>query len=294
MGEKVFLNSKVINAEKAQVSARDSGFLYGAGLFETMQCRNGVVFALTDHLDRLFYSARKLQIKNIYDKKYIADAVYETLGDNKLSDARIRLTLTNGDVGLSENPISTLLITATKFQGYPPEYYEKGIGVILSSIKQNATDPTTGHKTTNYFSRLLALDAARKAGAVEALFFTTDNKLAEGCISNVFLVKDSVLYTPPIEAGILAGIARKTVCLLALKNSLALVEQDLFVSDLLGAEEVFVTNVIMQVLPVTVIEKHQIGDGKPGALTKKLAELFEEEVKVQCNIKTQPDSEKSE
>lgn len=283
MAEKVFLNDKLIDANKAHISATDSGFLYGAGLFETMRSCNGVVFALKDHLDRLFSSAGALSVNNPYDKKYLTDAIYDVLKANKLTDARLRLTLTNGPMAESEEHRKpTLLITAAKLQPYPGEYYKKGVMVILSPSRQNSFEPTCGHKTTSYFSRMIALNSAHQKRAAEALWFTTDNRLAEGCISNVFLVKDSSIYTPPVGTPVLAGIARKTVCEIAKTDSFKLAEKDLYIDDVLGADEIFLTNVIMQIMPVTAVEKHTVGDGKVGAMTKRLQISFKELVESQC------------
>jgi len=286
MPEKVFLNDRLVDIDKARISATDSGFLYGAGLFETMRSYNGVVFALKDHLDRLFFSTRALSIHHTYDRKYITDAIYKLLQANKLTDARLRLTLSNGPMSQpDEQRKATLLITAVKLQPYPAEYYKKGVLVVLCPFRQNAGEPTCGHKTTSYFSRMIALNRAHQKRAAEALWFTTNNLLAEGCISNVFLVKDSVLYTAPIETPVLAGIARKTVCQIALKNSINLVEKGLSIDDVLAADEIFLTNVIMQIMPVTAVEKHTVGDGKVGPITKKLMDYFNELVEKQCREK---------
>jgi branched-chain amino acid aminotransferase len=284
--DKVFLNDGLVDADKAFVPANDGGFLYGAGLFETMRCNNGVVFCLEEHLERLFTSAEKLSIFNSFDKKYISDAVYAVLQANGLVDARLRLTLTGGSVSIdNEKKKSTLLIAAAKLQGYPEQFYQKGILVVLCPFGQNPDEPTTGHKTTSYFSRMLALQDAHGKGAAEALWFTTGNLLAEGCISNVFLVKDSALYTPKLSTPVLPGIARKTVCELAGKQSIKLVEKDLGIDDLLGADEVFLTNVIMKVMPVAGIEKHTVGSGKVGPITKKLQGLFDDFLKERCGQK---------
>jgi branched-chain amino acid aminotransferase len=283
MPEKVFLNDKLIDTEKARISATDSGFLYGAGLFETMRSYEGVVFALKDHLERLFASAGALFINNPFDEEYLTDAIYKVLKANKLTDARLRLTLSNGPMaGAEEQLTPTLLITATKLQPYPGEYYKNGVMVILSASRQNTFEPTCGHKTTSYFSRMITLNIAHQQRAAEALWFTTDNRLAEGCVSNVFLVKDSVIYTPGIETPVLAGIARKTVCEIASTNSIKLVEQDLYIDDVLGADEIFLTNVIMQIMPVSRVEKHTVGDGKVGTMTQRLQISFDELVKSQC------------
>jgi branched-chain amino acid aminotransferase len=280
--EKVFLNDKLVDINKAGISVTDRGLLYGAGLFETMQSYNGVVFSLRDHLDRLFFSANALSIKPPH-RKYINEAIYKVLKANKLTDARLRLTLTGGPMAEPEEQRQpTLLITATKIQPYPAEYYKKGVLVVLCPFRQNPFEPTCGHKTTSYFSRIMALKWAHQRKAAEALWFTTDNRLAEGCISNVFLVKDSVLYTPPIETPVLAGVARKTVCQLALKHSIELVEKNLYIDDCLSADEVFLTNVIMQIMPISSIEKHTVGKGKPGPMTKKLQKGYEELIKTEC------------
>jgi branched-chain amino acid aminotransferase len=283
MSEKVFLNDKLLNVERACISVKDSGFLYGAGLFETMRSCNSVVFALNDHLDRLLFSAQALSISHGYDKKYIIDAVYQTLRANKLQDARLRLTLTSGPVGQGPSqPKATLLITAVKFEPYPAHYYHQGATVVLSAFKQNPGDPTYGHKTVSYLARMLALQLAHRRGAAEALWFTVDNRLAEGCISNVFLVKDSKLLTPPVATPVLAGVARKTICQIAVQQAVRLIEKNLFISDVLEADEIFLTNVIMQVLPVTAVEAHRIGAGQVGPVTKKLAGCFEELLQKEC------------
>jgi len=283
MTEKVFLNDKLVDADKAYIPVTDSGLLYGAGLFETMRSYNGIVFELDSHLDRLFASAKALSINNPYDKKYFADAVYSVLKANSLTDARLRMTLTGGPMGQSdENRKPTVIIAATKLQPYPAEYYKKGVLVVLSPFRQNPADPLCGHKTTSYFSRILTLNIAHQKNAAEALWFTTDNRLAEGCISNVFLVKNSVLYTPLSTTPVLPGIMRRTIFEIASKNSIKVAEKDLNINDLLDADEVFLTNVIMQIMPVVGIEKHTVGNGKVGQTTEKLRKLFKEFVKEKC------------
>jgi branched-chain amino acid aminotransferase len=283
MARTVFLNDSVIDFDQAHLSVAESGFLYGAGLFETMRSRNGVVFRLQDHLDRLFQSADALSIVHSYEKLYISDAIGKLLRANELSEARLRLTLTNGPLTESEDQRKpTLLITATEFRPYPAEYYKAGVLVVLCPFRQNATDPTCGHKTTCYHPRLLALNLARQKGTVEALWFTTDNRLAEGCVSNVFLVKDSVLYTPPVETPVLPGIARRTIRQLAQEQSIELAEKDLYISDVLDADEVFLTNVIMEVLPVIQVERRTVGEGKVGPVTTKIRESFLRAIDEEC------------
>jgi D-amino acid aminotransferase len=280
---KVFLNDGLVDGEQAHIAATDSGFLYGAGLFETMRSRHGHVFRLHDHLERLRRSAEALSITHGYDNEYLAQAVSRLLAANELTDARLRATLTNGPLLEADQPRKpTLLITATEFRPYPAEYYRTGVLVVLCPFRQNPTDPTCGHKTTSYYPRLLALNLAHQKRAAEAVWFTTDSRVAEGCVSNVFLVKNSVLYTPPLGTPVLPGVARRTVCELAPKQSIELVEKDLYIADLLEADEIFLTNVIMEVLPVNSVEKHTVGDGKVGPVTRKLRESFSQALEEEC------------
>lgn len=283
MAEKVFLNDKLVEVEQAHVSIRDSGLLYGAGLFETMRSHNGIVFRLEDHLDRLLTSAEALSINHAFDRESLRKATYEVLAANELADARLRLTLTNGPIAETiEQASPTLLITATHLQRYPAEYYQTGVMVVLCPYRQNTTEPICGHKTTNYYPRLLALTLARQKGAAEALWFTTDNRLAEGCISNVFLVKDGGLYTPSLATPVLAGIARRAVCRFAGDESIELIEKDLHISDVLEADEIFLTNVVMEVLPVVRVERHAVGDAKVGPITMRLQERFLQTIEDEC------------
>jgi len=272
--EQAFLIDKIIAADEAAVRITDSSFLYGLGLFETMRAIHGKVFRLKDHIDRLLNSAAALSIPCGLTADFTENAVGQTLKANGLKNARMRMTLSGGPSAQPDSPQGTLLITATEFTPYPKEYYDKGVRVALTDFRQNSKDPTCGHKTTCYAPRLLALKKAHEKLATEALWFTTENKLAEGSISNVFLVKDNVLYTPRADTPVLPGIARRTVLELAKKLNIKCLEQDLFVHDLLSAQEVFLTNVIMTVLPVTSIESHTVSDGKVGTITKKLTGAY--------------------
>ena len=269
----VYLNDSVLDSAEAKISADDIGFLYGQGLFETMRAVRGEVFRVDDHLERLFASCKKLGVKNTYKKEYIKDAIAKLLAANELNQGRLRLTLSGGSMENEEGP-ATLLITATQFAAYPDRFYEKGVTVTLCDYRQNSLDPLCGHKTTNYFARLIALKEAHKKKAAESLWFTTDNKLAEGCVSNVFIVKGGTVCTPTLKTPVLPGIVRKTVLEITAKEDIAVEEKNLFINDLLEADEVFVTNSIMMVMPVVTIEAHTIGEGKPGQVTGKLLDRY--------------------
>ena len=278
--EKVYLNGTILDADKAAVSVTDSSYLYGIGLFETMRAVNGRVFRLSDHLRRLNSSAEALSIFNHYTDEQIEDGIGQLMEANGVSDARIRLSLSNGPIASDGTASTNLLMTAPAFTPYPAEYYDKGVRVTLCNFRQSSKDPYAGHKTTCYGPRLMALKEAHEKLAAEALWFNTENALAEGSISNVFLVRDGVLYTPPVTTPVLPGIARKTVIEIAEEANIDCHEQLLRVDDLLAAEEVFLTNVVMEVLPVVAIEAHTVGGGKPGAVAKKIGEHFKQRLNV--------------
>ena len=280
---KVFLNDRLVDETDAMVSVADGGLLYGAGLFETMRTCHRKVFGLDDHLDRLFASSRHLSIDLPFDKTFLASNIDQVLEANGLTDARLRLTLTSGPISVPDDQRRpTLLIAATTLQGYAAEYYNKGVRVILCPYRQNPSDPLTGHKSTSYFPRMLALRLAHQGGAAEALWFTPDGMLAEGCVSNIFLVKEGCILTPPLDTPVLPGIARKTVSRIATEQSMEWFERALTIDDLLGADEAFLTNVIMKVLPVTGIEKHSVGNGSIGPISRQLLVAFDEQIENQC------------
>lgn len=284
--EYVYLNGQLVTADEARVGVFDAGLLHGVGLFETMRAYNGVVFRLDDHLERLRRSARALRIGVPEDLGPWKAGLGQLLEANGLTDARVRLMVTPGDIRSAGQEQSveagTVLIAAGPMTAYPAELYVKGMTVLISGFKQGRYDPTCGHKTISYFSRLIALREAQLRGCGEALWFTTENLLAEGSISNIFLVKDELLKTPPVDTPILPGVARKVVLEQASAGKMALRELPLTIKDLLGADEVFLTNSVMEVMPVCRVEAHAVGDEKPGAITKRLAEAYRECVAGEC------------
>jgi len=285
MSEFVFLNDRLVPADEACISIFDGGLLHGVGIFETMRSYGGQVYRLEDHLKRLSDSAGELGInitQNLDELPGWIDVLLET---NGLGDSRLRLTLTRGSIRNADpdNPgSSNLFITAGPMAGYPPEYYQKGMTVIVSDFKHNQHDFTLKHKTTNYLGRLLALKQAQMKQAGEALWFTTNNLLAEGCISNVFLILKEKLLTPPLDTPVLPGITRQAVMELARENDIECVEKELVIQELLAAKEVFLTNSIMEIMPVCRIERHAVGKDKPGPVYKKLHDLYKKAVEQEC------------
>jgi branched-chain amino acid aminotransferase len=289
----VWLNGNFIPEDEAHISLRDTG------LFTTFRSHNGKTFRLHDHLSRLRRSCEALFIPLIYKDEILTAAAIELLSRNNLTDARMRLTVTRGSSqqdplhGLRLSP--TTFLTATTFEPYPPEYYEKGMTVIvLDDQKLNPYDVQAGHKTLNYFSRLSALRDAAQRGAGEALWFNVHNYLQSGSISNIFIIKDGILITPPTRddlldpviaekvpyprSATLPGITRQVIFELAATKRIPVQRAAITINQLLETDEAFLTNSIMGIMPVARIERKAIGADKPGPLTRRLTELYERQL----------------
>lgn len=287
MSEFVYLNDRVLPAGEATVSVFDAGLTHAAGLFETMRAYHGRVMRINDHLERLLASAATLDLLIPVTAAQLQHAVYEVLDANKLKEARIRLVVTPGNVPrpdqvevVESHP--TILATATKVQPHPAEQYTSGWRVCISPYKTNRLDPLSGHKTLAYLPRLMAMKDAASRRCNESLWFTTENTLAEGSVCNVFVVKEGVIRTPPVNTPILPGTVRKAVIEQARDACIPVEETAIDITMLLEAQEVFLTGSVLEVMPVTGIEKHVVGDGKPGAVTRRVMEMYAALVQSEC------------
>ena len=281
----VYLNGELIPEQDAGIGVYDGGWLHGAGLFETMRAENGRVFRLESHMARLCRSAERLMRPIRREELPSRVDFLELLERNELEVARVRMTVTAGSMHPAKEaepqPL-TVCATAVPLSPPPAQLYEAGIQVVITEHRVSPSDPTAGHKTTSYLPRLLGLREAQRARCMEALWFTTGKHLAEGSITNVFVVQKGVLETPPLETPVLPGIARSVVLELARKMDLEARECPISIDDLLDADEVMLTSVIMQVMPVIRVEKHDIGDGKVGPTARKLREAFLTTVRKEC------------
>ncbi|MGC9454825.1 MAG: aminotransferase class IV [Phycisphaerae bacterium] len=287
MSENVHLNGRVIPRAEAKVSAFDAGLLHGMSTFTTMLARAGKVFRLDRHLQRLMNTVNVLDLRTDATADSVEKAVYELLSANGLSDARVRVTLTPGAVGRldegDESEPSTTLITAEPLPEHPAEWYEKGIGVVISPFRQVAGDPAFGFKTGCYMPRVLARREAAVKGFDEALWFTTENLLAEACFCNVFLVREGEVRTPPLGTPVLPGVVREAVVELCERMEVPCdADAPLTIDDVLAAEEMFLTSSIAGVRPVVRVEKHPVGDEKPGTITRKLMDAYEQLLTSEC------------
>jgi branched-chain amino acid aminotransferase len=258
----------------------DYGFLYGYGLFETMRAYSGKVFRLDNHLERLLRSAEIIGIR--IDIPEVKNAVSETIKANQLSEARVRITVSIGEGEMVPNPATcgeaTVLVVAGDFHPYPEDVYQKGFRAIVSSTRRNSQSSLSRLKSANFLDSMLARQEARAAGVDEAVCLNDKGLLAEASMSNIFLVTDGVLKTPGEENGILPGITRQVALELARRLNIKASEQDIKPEEIFQAQEVFLTNSLMEIMPLVELDGKQIESGKPGELTQRLMTGYRETV----------------
>jgi branched-subunit amino acid aminotransferase/4-amino-4-deoxychorismate lyase len=281
----VWLNGKFIERDKAQVAAFDAGLQHGIGLFETLAARNGTPFRAEAHARRLVESARQLLLSESLRVEPLAEAVAVSVQRNGLDQARVRLTVTGGDLNLlttrgrKPRVDPTILIDVQPPTIYPDAFFDQGVMVTIADGRLNPMSPMAGHKTLDYWPRIHALQHAAAKHGGEALWFTVRNHLAGGSVSNVFLASDGALLTPfargeapddPAGAAVLPGITRGAILELCDDLGLEVRRQTLDINDALSADEIFLTNSSWGVLPVMAVEREQVGDGRVGELTARL------------------------
>jgi branched-subunit amino acid aminotransferase/4-amino-4-deoxychorismate lyase len=274
-------NGRLVEPASAVLPAGDFGLLYGIGLFTTMRARGGRVFRLPAHLARLLGSAAALNLPLVREQLPDARRVERLLEANELTEARLRLTVTGGTRD-GEQVRHNVLLTAVPAEPYPESYYADGVTACICPQVQDGSDPLAGHKTTCCWPRLMALHEAQRRGCAEALWFDRTGRLAEGSISNVFVVTAGTVQTPPPDTPVLPGITRSVVGDLCAREGWAWRETALTITDVLDADECFITNCIMGIVPVVRVEKRAIGAEKPGVLTRRLMAAYNALVDQEC------------
>ncbi len=281
MNEIIYLNGFLMPIEQANISVLDYGFLYGYGLFETMRAYSGHIFLLDRHLERLNNAVKILGIS--IEEQDIKTAIRDTLKANNLDNSRIRLTVTPGKGTMVPNPDTcsepTILILATHFQPYSEQIYNRGYTAIISNIRRNSQSFLCNIKSVSYLESIMAKQEAKKAGADEAIFLNDHGLLAEASMSNIFLVTNNALRTPAINSGILPGITRKFILELAGQSGVTVIEEDIELKDLFAAQEAFLANSLIEIMPLVSLEHTTIGTGTPGHITRKLMQSYKEKTR---------------
>jgi branched-chain amino acid aminotransferase len=276
----VWIDGQRFSAESAQVSVFDRGFLYGDSVFETLRTYGKRPFALEEHLARLERSAERVLIRMPLDRDGFRREVTEALSAVDHDESLVRIMLTRGrgtslglDPGLATTPLRVLLVMP--LPAPVEQKYADGIGVITYRAPRLADGTAAaGAKVANYLAAVLAIDAARRASAEEALFVDPEQRVLEGSTSNVFAVIGGRLVTPPEDLGILPGITRARVLSLAAKRGLITEIRPMSVDELFTSEELFISSSIREVLPVVSVDGRRVGSGKPGEITLALLSDF--------------------
>ncbi len=279
MGDRwICVGGRLARERVASVPAT-GGVLYGYGLFETMRASAGRVFRLDAHEARLRDGARVLGLDVPFDGDGLRRAIDAVLDRNGLAgvDAAVRLTLEGGPPpadGVAVPSPARWIVTARQLVEYPESLYERGASAVVAEMRRNETSPLSRLKTLNYLDNLLARRAARAAGADEAILLNTRGDVAEGAASNLFVVRRRELLTPPVDAGALPGIARATVLELAPSLGLEPRESTLTLDAVHTADEAFLTNSLMEVLPLVQLDGAPIADGRAGSWGKRIRKAY--------------------
>ncbi|MBT3880476.1 MAG: aminodeoxychorismate lyase [Candidatus Scalindua sp.] len=270
----IFLNDKIIPETEGNVSTNDRGFLYGDGIYETLRSYKGKPFKLAEHLERMRHSAKQLKISFDYTNADIGERINELIDKNRSQDAYIRITLSRGTGGgrlqMDDNINPTTLIQVKPLTQYDSKLYDEGMSLIISNYRRSTSSPIYCHKSSNLLTSILLKEEAKKRSAHEAIIMNTDEYVAECVVSNIFLVNNGNVVTPSLNTNILSGITRRTVLDICKDSRIPAGEELFKVEALLNADEVFITNSLMEIMPVSKMENYKIGKRIPGNITKQL------------------------
>ncbi len=281
------VNGRICGERDAVVSIFDHGFLFGEGVYEVVRTYNDEPFSLDRHLRRLRTSAGMIRIAVPMADAEMSRTIRETIAafhagpgaGLKVSDLYVRILLTrgvgDGTYDPASSPASTMVVIVKPLTPTPPAIYEKGVGIAVVSIVRNHPDSVNPSiKSNNLLNSALATQEAMQRGAYEALMRNHRGELAEGAQSNIFIVKAGELLTPPLAAGILAGITRELILELAPALGIPARETTLRDEDLFGADEAFLSVTTREIVPVVRVDDRAIGSGAPGPVTLRVLAEF--------------------
>ncbi|HLB68706.1 MAG TPA: branched-chain-amino-acid transaminase [Thermoplasmata archaeon] len=280
MEQVVYVDGKFYPASDAKVSVFDHGLLYGDGVFEGIRAYNKRVFKLERHIERMYQSAKAIDLKIPHSKDEFIELILQTCRRNNIMDGYIRPIVTRGpgDLGLDPRKCkrgpSVVIIAQPSIALYPKEKYEQGLKLVTSSYRRvppQSLSPSI--KSLNYLNQIMARVEANQYGADEALLLDTQGYVSEASADNFFIVQNHSVMTPPTATN-LPGVTRETALELAEKLGIRAVEKPFTLYDVWAASEAFITGTAAEIGPVVELDGRVIGDGRPGKITKQLIREF--------------------
>ena len=279
----IYLNDQFVPEKQAVVSVFDHGFLYGDGVYETIRSYGSRIFMRDQHLARLRRSAEAIGLSIPIPEQQWPALLHEAMGKNNVgqgrSDAYLRITISRGpgDIGLDpalcQTP--TIVIMTKPLQPPPPEQYKTGVSLIVANTRRNLPSALSPQiKATNFLNNILAKREAIAAGVFDSILLNWKSQLTECTVSNIFFVQAGRLCTPALDCGLLDGITRDLLLGLARDAQIPVEEGHFGVASLRQADECFLTNTTMEVMPVTRVDSNPVGTGMPGPITRRLHEQF--------------------
>jgi branched-chain amino acid aminotransferase len=282
------IDGSIQPAEQARISVLDNGFTFGDSVYETLRTYDGRPLLLGPHLTRLRASAGRLGIEIPVDDAELRRRLRALLDRAGHAQSFIRMIVTRGVGDISYNfgrvKGPTIVMVVKPFEAYAESQYTEGITLIVSAVRRNhplALDPAI--KSCNLLNNIFAVREAQARGAQEAILLNERGEVAECASSNLFVVRGAHVSTPPLSAGILAGITRAAVIDCAGAIGIETDESPISVDALLGADEVFITSSLKEVVPVKKIDDRPIGTGKPGSVTQRILAAFREAIPRLCD-----------
>lgn len=286
----VYLNGQFLSKEDAKVSIFDHGYLFGDGIFETLRVYEGGIFRLGQHLDRLWRSAQYFHLRIPCSKDELGELSRQALKRSGMQDAYLRITISRGigDRGIDPDACTspTVSIIVKDLPRYPAECYQGGAETKVLSVRKIADEALSSQvKACNYQNNILAKIELNEAGLIEGFLLNNRGFIAEGTVSNAFVVARGALWTPSVSSGCLEGITRNTVIEIAREQyGIPVEEKELTRYDLYTADECFMTNTIMEIMPVRSVDGRQVGATIPGNVTRRLTDGFHELIKREREI----------
>jgi len=278
----IYVNGKFLPQSEAKVSVFDHGLLYGDGIFEGIRAYNGRVFKLDRHLDRLYASARAIDLEIPHSREEMTRLILEACRRNKIRDGYIRPIITRGvgDLGIDPRKCKAgptiVVIAQPQIALYAGDAYDRGLKVVTSSYRRvppQSLSPSI--KSLNYLNNIMARIEANQYGADEAIMLDNQGYVSEASADNFFIVRNSTIVTPWTSTN-LPGVTRETVMELAPTLGLQAMERPFTLYDVWAADEAFITGTAAEIGPVVEVDGRLIGNGKPGKVTKKLMKAFRE------------------